>query len=196
MPELSVNRTLVKSPPELWSEFSEVECLANHLEEFGQITISRLEPEHTVAWDGEHTYGTVQLEASGWGTKVTMTAEVSVPPVVPDLEAWDRSAAEIESHAGWQTAAARRAAERAAERSKRETKGGLARRLLRSQRAEPEAAPARPSRLEPSPSELDPAAEQAADGGAPAVNEERARAVLEAALDNVGSADNRPFSRG
>jgi len=41
-----------------------------------------------------------------------------------------------------------------------------------------------------------PAAEQAADGGAPAVNEERARAVLEAALDNVGSADNRPFSRG
>ena len=72
MTDLSVNRTLVKSPPELWSEVSEVESLARHLGELGEIKISRLEPEHTVAWEGERASGTVEIEASGWGTKVTL----------------------------------------------------------------------------------------------------------------------------
>ncbi len=76
MPDLSVKRTLVKSPPELWSELSEVESLARHLGELGEITISRLEPERTVAWEGEHARGTVEIEASGWGTRVTLRAEV------------------------------------------------------------------------------------------------------------------------
>jgi hypothetical protein len=266
MRELSVNRTLVKSPPELWSEVSEVERLANHLGEFGEITISRLEPEHTVAWEGECACGTVELEASGWGTKVTMKAEVRevegeapapvpaalpaqpppspVPPrptvhqVIPDLEAWDRAAAEIESHARRQTAAAQRAAERAAERTERaeraerDSKGRLGRWLFRGRRAEPEAVPpshspypepparthwsdhtqapapqvpgpAAPEPLadirQPSPApQPEPNSEQheAAGGGAPAVDEERARAVLEAALDNLGAAHHRPFSRG
>ncbi|MGI8749714.1 MAG: hypothetical protein ACR2J6_04060, partial [Thermoleophilaceae bacterium] len=71
MPDLTANRILVKSPPELWSELSEVESLARHLGEFGEVAISRLEPEHTVAWEGEHARGTVELEASGWGTRVT-----------------------------------------------------------------------------------------------------------------------------
>ena len=58
-------------------------------------------------------------------------SSLTVHRVIPDLEAWDRSAAEIESHAQRQTAAAQRAAERAAERALRESKGGLARRLFR-----------------------------------------------------------------
>jgi hypothetical protein len=134
MPELSVNRTLVKPPPEVWSEFSEVEQLANHLGEFGEISISRLEPEHhTVAWEGERASGTVTLEPFGDGTRVIIKAEVreegtahlpspTVHRVIPDLEAWDRSAAQIEHHATWQTPAAQRAAERAAERAEREEK--------------------------------------------------------------------------
>lgn len=198
MPELSVNRTFVKSPPEVWCEFSEVERLANHLGKFGEITISRLEPEHTVAWEAEHACGTVELEASGRGTRVTMKAEVresepeEVPApapaapapdagtpsptahkLVPDLEAWDRSAAEIESHARRQTAAAQRAAERATERALRERKGGLARRLFRGRRAESEAADRRPL----------------------AVDDQDARAVLESALDNLGATHHQP-SRG
>ena len=83
MSDLTAKRTLVKSPPELWSELSELESLARHLGEFGEIRISRLEPERTVAWEGEHARGTVELEPSGWGTKVTLTAEVvedSDPP--------------------------------------------------------------------------------------------------------------------
>src|SRR5918992_1576985 len=76
MPDLTAKRTLVKSPPELWEELSEVEGLAKHLGAFGEIKITKLEPEHTVAWEGEHASGTVSIEPSGWGTKVTLQAEL------------------------------------------------------------------------------------------------------------------------
>jgi hypothetical protein len=80
MPELTAKRTLVKSPPELWEELSEVERLARHLGAFGEIKISKLDPEHTVAWEGEHASGTVSIEPSGWGTRVTLTAELATAP--------------------------------------------------------------------------------------------------------------------
>ncbi len=70
---------MVKSPPELWAELSEVESLERHLGEFGDIKITRAEPETTVAWEGENASGTVELEPTGWGTKVTITAEVADP---------------------------------------------------------------------------------------------------------------------
>jgi hypothetical protein len=79
MQEPSAQRTLVKSPPELWAELSDVESLARHLGEFGEIRITRLDPETTVAWEGDRARGTVQLEPSGWGTKVTITAELAEP---------------------------------------------------------------------------------------------------------------------
>jgi hypothetical protein len=75
----SVSRTLVKSPPELWAELSDPEHLARHLGEFGEIRITRAEPEHTVAWEGESARGTVELEPAGWGTKVTLEAVTEVP---------------------------------------------------------------------------------------------------------------------
>src|SRR3954454_16391800 len=84
MPDLTAKRTLVKSPPELWEELSEVERLAKHLGAFGEIKITKLEPEHTVAWEGEHASGTVSIEPSGWGTKVTLHAEL---PDEPEAEA-------------------------------------------------------------------------------------------------------------
>jgi hypothetical protein len=76
MDDLTAKRTLVKSPPELWSELSEVDRLARHLEAFGEIRITKLEPEHTVAWEGERASGTVSIEPSGWGTKVTLKAQI------------------------------------------------------------------------------------------------------------------------
>ena len=75
MSEPTAQRTLVKSPPELWAELSDVTSLAKHLGEFGEIRITRVEPETTVVWEGERASGTVELEPSGWGTKVTLTAE-------------------------------------------------------------------------------------------------------------------------
>src|SRR3954467_1475015 len=71
----SAQRTLVKSPPELWSEVSDAAALARRLEVFGEVRITRLEAEDTVAWEGDRARGTVILEPSGWGTKVTLTAE-------------------------------------------------------------------------------------------------------------------------
>src|SRR4029453_9320769 len=80
MSELATKRTLVKSPPELWAEVSDVESLARHLGEFGEIRITRLDPETTVAWEGGGPPGTVQLEPWGGGTKGTTTAELAVEP--------------------------------------------------------------------------------------------------------------------
>ncbi|MFL5816950.1 MAG: hypothetical protein ACJ76L_05045 [Conexibacter sp.] len=75
MPEIQASRRLVKSPPELWAEVSDAASLARHLGEVGEITITRLEPETTVAWEGERASGTIELAPAGWGTSVTLTAE-------------------------------------------------------------------------------------------------------------------------
>lgn len=77
MGDQRAQRTLVKSPPELWAEISDVQSLARHLGEFGEIRITRLEPETTVAWEGDRARGTVELAPSGWGTRVTLTAEAA-----------------------------------------------------------------------------------------------------------------------
>ena len=73
MTEHQSSRTLVKSAPELWAECSDAASLARHLGAFGEIRITKLEPETTVAWEGTAASGTVKLETSGWGTRVTLT---------------------------------------------------------------------------------------------------------------------------
>jgi hypothetical protein len=93
MNQITASRTLVKSPPELWAECSDAESLARHLGEFGEIRITKLEPETAVAWEGEEFSGTVRLEPSGWGTKVVITASS------PSLEAPDPPAPTAESAA-------------------------------------------------------------------------------------------------
>src|SRR5581483_2882179 len=54
--------------------------LARHLDGFGEIRITRLEPETAVAWEGERARGTVRIEPAGWGTKVILTAVADAPP--------------------------------------------------------------------------------------------------------------------
>jgi hypothetical protein len=77
-----VQRTLVKSPPELWSELSSPEALARHLGDFGEIRITKTEPETKVEWEAEEASGVVQLKQSGWGTKVTLS--VTRTPAIPE----------------------------------------------------------------------------------------------------------------
>jgi hypothetical protein len=86
MTELQASRTLVKSPPELWAECSDAATLARHLGQFGEIRITRLEPETAVAWEGERARGTVRIEPAGWGTKVILTAVAHVPDVAEPAE--------------------------------------------------------------------------------------------------------------
>jgi len=74
-----VQRTLVKSPPELWAELSDPDALARHLGELGDIRITRVEPESVVEWQAEGASGSVHLKASGWGTRVTLRATRETP---------------------------------------------------------------------------------------------------------------------
>src|SRR3954462_5089461 len=86
MSALEAKRTLVKSPPEIWAEVSDAGALARHLGEFGDIRITRTEPESVVEWEGERASGSVRLEPSGWGTTVPPTpwpVVVDQPPEPP-----------------------------------------------------------------------------------------------------------------
>lgn len=290
MPELRVNRTLVKSPPELWTELSEVEGLANHLGEFGQIKITKVEPEKTVAWEGELGSGTVAIEASGWGTKVTLTAAVAEPDPVSDPGEPERveeqpaateptrsesgrpepdvpSASPVTAPrlaepapsgpveprpapSGWQPAPRsappttkrrgflsrllgrlRPASNPPRQRAWQPPQASPAWQQPRPPRPQPEPhtgpepagrhgpepasaqvrepAPAPPAKPDPTPEPVRPAAppdperpkppagsKDAGSGPEPALDADRALAVLEGALDNLGSAHHRPFSRG
>ena len=77
-------RTLVKSPPELWTELSDPAALARHLGEFGEIRITRAVPEKVVEWKSDSASGRVLLKPSGWGTKVTLTVTGELFSKPPD----------------------------------------------------------------------------------------------------------------
>src|SRR5215207_7188540 len=241
MPDLTAKRTLVKSPPELWEELSEVDRLAWHLGAFGEITITKLEPEHTVAWEGERASGTVSIEPSGWGTRVTLRAELPQPEEAePEPAATDpRDEAQ---HASDQLRPSRLEpeptpepdAESGADTSEPAPRPGLWGRLFRRRpepaatqtkphaaeaeptpvAAEPEPLAAEPQALvaeadpepvaadaEPQPvaADADPVALDAEAGALdapPALDSKRARLILDEALDALGAAHHRPFSRG
>ena len=91
MEQSTAQRRLVKSPPELWAEISSEEHLGRHLAEFGEIRITRVDHETTVAWEGNRASGTVELAPAGWGTKVVLTAtlieqEAAAAPVAAEPE--------------------------------------------------------------------------------------------------------------
>ena len=223
MPDLTVKRTLVKSPPELWSEVSEVESLARHLDQLGEIKISRLEPERTVAWEGKHARGTVEIEASGWGTQVTLTAEVETPRASglgPRASGLGPQVSERAPAAAVEPPPAPVAepepvvtepepepvAEEAPPVMAQSRAGMFSRWFFRQRRAEleavfppePVAAPAREPESEPVPvvPEPEPEPDPVAEEGPPGIEAERVLAVLEETLDSLGSAHHRPFSRG
>ncbi len=84
MATIEVSRTLVKSPPELWAEL-EGDCLRQVV---GEVTVQPTEPERALAWEASGATGTAVLEPAGWGTKVTLTAEVEEQ--VAEVGLWAR----------------------------------------------------------------------------------------------------------
>jgi hypothetical protein len=98
-----VQRTLVKSPPELWAEISDPEALARHLGEFGEIRITRVHPEQKVEWEAPEASGSIVIKPSGWGTKVklTVTRELSAGATGP--EAQEAAASELELDSAGET---------------------------------------------------------------------------------------------
>ncbi len=99
-----MQRTLVKSPPELWTELSDPAALGRHLGEFGEIRITRVEPEKAVEWEAEKATGTVLIKPSGWGTRVTLTLSRELPapeePATSTPVAAEEPAAALQSEPG------------------------------------------------------------------------------------------------
>ena len=208
-----VQRTLVKSPPELWAELSDPDALARHLGEFGEIRITRVEPEKTVEWEGADTTGKVTLAPSGWGTKVTLAvtrevAEVTPPadpepPIAPEPALVDEPAPEPEAIAEEPIAE---------ELPEPKPHPGFFARLFRRHRRdeidpearetvepEPEVEPEQPEVIEIQQPEQ-PQDEETSDiaaelKAAEEVAAEEVTAVLTAVLDRLGAAHHRPFSR-
>jgi hypothetical protein len=166
MRQHKASRTLVKSPPELWAECSDAGSLARHLDQVGEIRITRLEPETTVVWEGEEVSGTVRLEPSGWGTRVTLTlaSDEDPPPSPPEPEPEPQPAPSPLPPA---------ASERTARRG---LLGRLATLLRPPVVAEPPTAPEPAGPPEP-------------------VSPDETPVLLLAALDSLGRAHHRPFSR-
>jgi hypothetical protein len=220
MSELTTKRTLVKSPPELWAEVSDLEALAKHLGEFGEIRITRLEPETTVVWEGDRASGTVKLEASGWGTKVTLTAELAAieepapEPAVEEPIAVEEPVVEeevVEEPVAIEEPVAVEPPPSVPEEPER---AGFWARVFKRRKTEvpppqePEPEPVREPEPEPEPVEEPPAPEPPPLQPVPdpepepdeplpaALDGDRAVAVLTEVLDSLGAAHHRPFSRG
>jgi hypothetical protein len=91
MRTLEVSRTLVKSPPELWAELSG-EALS---EAVGGGSLKVAEEERRIEWEADGAKGQAVLEPAGWGTKLTLTAEVQeevaeLEPEVARVGIWAR----------------------------------------------------------------------------------------------------------
>lgn len=202
MTEVQASRTLVKSPPELWAECSDAAALARHLGGFGEIRITRLDPETAVAWEGERVRGTVRIEPAGWGTKVVLTAEQLVEepapaePVEVAVEVAPEAPVEAVVELAPQAAveAEPRVAVEAEPRPQRR-RWRLFARLRRPERVA-ESPPEREA-IEPA---HEPEAIESPHNPEPAVAEPTppgpGEAALAAALDSLGQAHHRPFSRG
>ncbi|HYM55632.1 MAG TPA: hypothetical protein VES97_09730 [Solirubrobacteraceae bacterium] len=174
-----VQRTLVKSPPELWSELSDPAALARHLGELGElgeIRITRVDPEQTVEWEAGNTTGTVLIKPSGWGTKVTLTANREIPEPEPPAVAEAPAIAEPPAE------------EAAPEPARR----GFFSRMFGRRREEPS--------CQDAPVEVTVAPEPPQDVStelqlAEETATEEVTAVLTSVLDRLGAAHHRPFSR-
>ena len=90
-----VQRTLVKSPPELWSELSDQDSLGRLLSDLGEVRIVSTVADSAVYWEGDEVTGSALLKQAGWGTKVTLTVTLATPdtpPRRPPCRPWRRSA--------------------------------------------------------------------------------------------------------
>jgi hypothetical protein len=220
-----VQRTLVKSPPELWAELSDPASLARHLGELGEIRVTRTEPEELVEWEAQDVSGTVRIKPSGWGTKVTLTV---LREETPEPEAEEAREAEGEPEAGvaQEVEPTAQLDDVTTAQADPEPRIGFFARLFRRRRraqtsiepelelepsgaSEPEPAQMEPelaqtepepAQTEPEPAQTEPEPAQTPDLAAELAQVEEAlseqdAALLSGVLDRLGAAHHRPFSR-
>jgi hypothetical protein len=69
---IELERTLVKSPPEVWEELASEPGLGRWLEE---VEVRDTQAPNRIEWAARGARGTIELEASGWGTRVRAHAQ-------------------------------------------------------------------------------------------------------------------------
>jgi hypothetical protein len=216
MHDLTAKRTLVKSPPELWSELSEVDRLARHLDAFGEIKITKLEPEHTVAWEGKGASGTVSIEPSGWGTKVTLTAQVEEAATEEPVSEPVHQEPEPEEAATKEPEPSPAPSPESSPDPEPPRASGFFARIFRRRTPTPTVSEEPPVKELPAPAEEPAIDEPRPPAEAPVAKEPLAeppshepatdepggqdpqhlQSVLDEVLDTLGAAHHRPFSRG
>jgi hypothetical protein len=76
VPTIELERTLVKSPPELWDEIASQEALARWLP---GARVGAVDPPSRIEWNADGVRGVIELEASGWGTRIRAQAMTGAP---------------------------------------------------------------------------------------------------------------------
>jgi hypothetical protein len=72
---IDLERTLVKSPPELWEELMAAESgLDRWLDD---VQVRKVDPPTRLEWATRRAHGTIELEPAGWGTRVRAHAEAA-----------------------------------------------------------------------------------------------------------------------
>jgi hypothetical protein len=68
---IDLERTLVKSPPEVWEELSANAGLGRWLD---GVEVRESQAPNRIEWAARGMSGCIELEASGWGTRVRAQA--------------------------------------------------------------------------------------------------------------------------
>ncbi len=97
MATIELQRTLVKSPPELWDELSSSGKLATWL---GDVRVTAIDAPSRLEWDGKSTSGVIELESSGWGTKIRARATPQPTHVIARLSGSAKRREEVERQLG------------------------------------------------------------------------------------------------
>ena len=84
MPTIELERSLVKSAPELWDDLASENRLSGWL---GEVRVSAAYPPHRLEWDARGASGVIELEPAGWGTTVRVHADMD------RLPAWETTSA-------------------------------------------------------------------------------------------------------
>jgi hypothetical protein len=87
MYSIEVERTMVRSPHELWDKLCDPPGIARWL---ADIQVSAVEPPNRIEWTFRGASGVIELEASRWGTKIRARVQSAQVP------AWERLTARYE----------------------------------------------------------------------------------------------------
>jgi uncharacterized protein YndB with AHSA1/START domain len=87
MYSIEVERTLVRSPHELWDRLSDSPGIARWL---GDVRVDAVQAPHRMEWTFRGATGVIELETAPWGTRVRALVRSAEAP------AWERLATKYE----------------------------------------------------------------------------------------------------